>query len=121
LAEKYVADAEYAPGTVLAFGGDKEVTVSSANGDRKVIGVVTTNPAYLMNDGLVSEFVAAIALQGRVPCKVTGNVAKGDMMVSNGDGTARAEADPKVGSVIGKALENFVGTTGTIEVLVGKV
>jgi hypothetical protein len=42
-------------------------------------------------------------------------------MVSNGDGTARAEADPKAGSVIGKALENFDGATGVIEVVVGRL
>jgi len=60
-----------------------------------------------------------VALQGRVPCSVTGTVRKGDMLVSNGDGSARAEANPAVGTVIGKALANFDGEIGIIEVVVG--
>jgi hypothetical protein len=120
LAEKYIADAEYTPGTVVAFGGDKEVTVTSTDADRAVAGVVSTNPSYIMNAGLEAEHVATVALTGRVPCRVTGTVRKGDLMVSAGYGLARAEADPRVGTVIGKALENFEGTEGVIEVVVGR-
>ena len=120
LAEKYVADAEYPAGTVVVFGGDKEVTVSSTDADRAVAGVVSTNPSYIMNGGLEAEFVATVALTGRVPCRVTGTVKKGDLMVSAGYGLARAEQDPKVGTVIGKALENFEGNEGVIEVVVGR-
>jgi len=120
LAEKYAADAEYEPGTVLCFGGSAEVTVCDHDADRKVAGVVTTNPAYMMNDAIEAEHSAAIALQGRVPCKVVGPVAKGDMLVSAGAGRARAEADPKVGSVIGKALEAHAEGEGVIEVAVGR-
>jgi hypothetical protein len=120
LAECYVADAAYAPGTVIDFGGDKEVTLSTTDASRRVAGVVTTNPAYLMNSHLEAEFVAAIALQGRVPTLVQGPVAKGDTMVSAGNGRARAEADPKVSTVIGKALEDFDGIEGIIEVVVGR-
>jgi hypothetical protein len=120
LAEKYVADAEYAPGTVVVFGGDKEVTVSSIDADRAVAGVVSTNPSYIMNAGLEAEHVATVALTGRVPTKVTGTVCKGDLMVSAGNGLARAEADPRVGTVIGKALENHEGVEGIIEVVVGR-
>lgn len=121
LAEKYTADAEYAPGTVVEFGGDKEVTVCNSDASSRVAGVISTNPSYRMNDGLESEFTAMVALTGRVPCLVTGSVRKGDMMVSAGNGRARAEVNPKVGSVIGKALENFDGVEGTIEVVVGRV
>jgi hypothetical protein len=120
LAEKYVADAEYAPGTVVVFGGTHEVTVNATDADRKVAGVVSTNPSYIMNAGLEAEHVATVALTGRVPCQVTGTVRKGDLMVSAGLGRARAEADPKVGTVIGKALEDFDGTQGVIEVVVGR-
>jgi hypothetical protein len=120
LAEKYIADAEYAPGTVVIFGGEKEVTVSSADADRAVAGVVSTNPSYIMNSGLEAEYVATVALTGRVPTRVTGTVRKGDLMVSAGYGLARAEADPKVGTVIGKALENHEGAEGVIEVVVGR-
>ena len=120
LAENYSADAEYAPGTVLHFGGDAEVTQCNEDMCQRVAGVVTTNPAHLMNSELQGT-KAAIALQGRVPCRVVGQVRKGDMMVSAGNGAARAEANPKIGSVIGKALENFDGQEGVIEVVVGRV
>ena len=119
LAENYSADAEYAPGTVVEFGGDAEVTLGS-DGTRKVAGVVTTNPAYLMNVDLAGV-KAAVALQGRVPCKVKGKVSKGDMLVSAGGGYARAEADPKMGQVIGKSLDSFDGAEGVIEVVVGRM
>lgn len=120
LAENYSADAEYEPGTVLMFGGEAEVTLCVQANNRRVAGVVTTAPAYLMNSDLEGT-KAAIALQGRVPCKVVGPVRKGDMMVSAGEGCAKAEENPEVGAVIGKALENFDGETGVIEVVVGRI
>ena len=118
LAEKYEADADYEPGTVVMFGGDKEVAECADDHSTKVAGVVSTAPAYRMNDGLEAEHTAMVALQGRVPCKVTGPVAKGDMMVSAGNGMARAEANPTYGAVIGKALEAWEGGEGVIEVVV---
>ena len=118
LAEKYEADADYAPGTVVHYGGDKEVAECDVDHCTRVAGVVSTAPGYRMNDGLEAEHVAMVALTGRVPCKVTGPVAKGDMMVSAGNGMARAEANPTYGAVIGKALENWEGGEGVIEVVV---
>ena len=119
LAEKYVADADIEPGTVVHFGGEHEVSTCDQDHCQAVAGVVSTDPAYRMNDALEAEHVAMVALTGRVPCKVTGTVAKGDMMVSAGNGRARAEANPKVGAVIGKALEASEGEA-VIEVVVGK-
>jgi len=120
LAEKYAADADYAPGTVVMFGGGAEVTICSNDGCTRVAGVVSTNPSYRMNDGLQSAHTAMVALTGRVPTSVTGTVRKGDMMVSAGNGTARSEANPKVGTVIGKALADSQGDA-VIEVVVGRV
>jgi hypothetical protein len=120
LAEHYTTDVVYEPGTVVMFGGEKEVTICSQDLCRKIAGVVSTNPAYIMNSGILETSVA-VALQGRVPTKVKGPVSKGDMMVSAGDGYARAEANPVLGSVIGKALENFDGDIGVIEVVVGRI
>jgi hypothetical protein len=120
LAENYQADTEYEPGTVLMFGGEAEVTLAEEN-TRAVAGVVSTDPAYLMNGQLTGTSVAPIALQGRVPCKVVGQVRKGDLMVSAGNGFAKADNDPKLGTVIGKSLENFDGAQGVIEVVVGRV
>ena len=118
LAENYQADAEYAPGTVVHFGGEFEVTACDTDGCTSVAGVVSTNPAHLMNTGLEGANVVALALTGRVPCLVQGTVRKGDMMVSAGNGRARAEANPKVGSVIGQALASSEGAA-VIEVVVG--
>jgi hypothetical protein len=118
LAENYLGDAAYVPGTVLDFGGEQEVTLSTADSSRRVAGVVSTNPAHLMNSALDGAHVTALALVGRVPTQVTGTVAKGDLMVSAGNGRARAEVNPATGTVIGKALENFNGSEGTIEIVI---
>jgi hypothetical protein len=121
LAEKYVADVAIEPGTVVCFGGSQEVTTCDVDACRKIAGVVSTNPSYIMNAGLEGDTVVTVALTGRVPVKVVGPVRKGDMMVSAGNGRARAEADPKLGTVIGKSLEDFDGTEGVIEVVVGRL
>lgn len=120
VAENYVSDAQYPPGTVVEFGGDFEVTLGTPETTR-VAGVVSTDPAYLMNSCCVGDAVVAVALTGRVPCRVTGVVRKGDMMVSAGRGMAKASASPAMGSVIGKALGNFDGAEGTIEIVVGRL
>jgi hypothetical protein len=120
LAENYVADIEYQPGTVLEFGGEFEVTLAE-DGTNRVAGVVTTNPAYLMNSKCEGTHVAAIALQGRTPCKVRGNVRKGDMLMSGGNGFARRAQSPQMGTIIGKALSDFNGVEGVIEVAVGRL
>jgi hypothetical protein len=120
LAEKYVADADYEPGTVLVFGGEQEVTLSTEADSFRVAGVVTTNPAYTMNDACEGEHVATIALQGRVPVKVIGPVFKGDLLVSCGNGHAIANNIARAGTIVGKSLENFNEATGIIEVAVGR-
>lgn len=120
LAENYQADAEYLPGTVLEFGGTFEVTLASDE-TRRVAGIVSTNPAYLMNSKLTGLYVVALALQGRVPCRVRGSIEKGDMLISAGDGFARKAQNPQIGTVIGKALQDFNGVEGVIEVVVGRV
>jgi hypothetical protein len=117
----YCADEDYTPGTVLVFGGTQEVTISTQASDPRVAGVVSTNPAHLMNSTLDCDCAVALALTGRVPTKVTGQVRKGDMMVSADNGHAQACATPAMGTVIGKALENFDGESGVIEVVVGRM
>ena len=74
-----------------------------------------------MNSGQTGDNVVAVALTGRVPCRVTGTVRKGDLMVSAGDGRACANNGAAVGTVIGKALADFDGADGVIEVVVGRV
>jgi hypothetical protein len=119
LAERYEADASYQPGTVLCFGGSKEVTVCNVEDCTRVAGVVSTNPSYLMNSGQTGAYVASLALQGRVPTRVTGQVRKGDLMVSAGNGRAKTNNQARAGTIIGKALANSEGDT-VIEVVVGR-
>jgi hypothetical protein len=120
LAEFYAGDANYEPGTVVDFDGEMEVTMSTVDSSAKIAGVVSTHPAYNMNSAIEAEFPIAVALTGRVPTKVVGSIAKGQMLVSAGNGQARAETNPAIGTVIGKALENFDGEQGIIEVVIGK-
>lgn len=120
LAEMYEADGDIEAGTVVMFGGDKEVTTCNTEDCTSVAGVISTNPSYTMNAAQEGEHVAAVALTGRVPCKVVGPVAKGDMMVSAGNGHAKASTDPKMGTVIGKALQAHGDGEGVIEVVVGR-
>lgn len=120
LAENYQADAKYPPGTVVMFGGTNEITLCDNDASTAVAGIVSTQPAHLMNTQLSGGNVVAVALVGRVPCHVTGSVAKGSLMVSAGHGQARAEISPTLGTVIGRAIESFDGETGTIEIAVGR-
>lgn len=122
LAEYYTADKDYEPGTVVIFGGSAETTTTTIFGDARLAGVVSTNPAYMMNSDLQGLRVC-IALQGRVPCKVVGRVKKGDMLTTAGVvGHAAKAVDPKVGTIIGKALEDKdYSEAGVIEVAVGRV
>jgi len=120
LAEIYESDSEYEVGTVVIFGGEKEITVSSMGADPRVAGVISENPAYLMNSEATGQ---AVALQGKVPCKVVGVINKGDMLVTHSQhpGVARKGNDPKVGTVIGKALEEYNSTEiGTINIVAGR-
>ena len=121
LAEMYVADQPYASGTVVSFGGDYEVTLSQVENDTRVAGVISTNPSYLMNSTQDGEHVVAVALTGRVPCRVVGTVRKGDLMVTAGNGHAQANNAAQTGTVIGKALQDHDGASGMIEVVVGRV
>lgn len=101
LAEKYLADADYEIGTVVAIGGEKEVT--ACQGGDRAIGTVSENPAYMMNSGLAGG--TYIALKGRVPVKVTGLVKKGDRLAAGPDGTAVSVA-PHAVDVFAVALES---------------
>jgi hypothetical protein len=122
LAEYYTTDQEYAPGTVLVFGGTAETTTTNIFSDQRLAGVVSTAPGYIMNSELAGTR-ACIALQGRVPCKVVGQVKKGDMLTTAGiPGHAAKAMDPRVGTIIGKALEDKdYSEAGVIEVAVGRV
>ena len=118
LAEIYGADdMTIEPGSVVMFGGENEVTECDVDSSHAVAGVISTDPAHLMN---VDARGLPVALAGRVPCKVTGPVSKGDLMVSSEvPGHAKADNNASAGRIIGKAIESKEGDdNGVIEVLV---
>jgi len=105
LAEIYETDHEYEVGTVMIFGGEKEVTQSTISNDTRVAGVISENPAYLMNNKSEGQ---AIALVGKVKCKVHGTISKGDLLTTCEEhpGCAKTTTSPALGSVVGKAMED---------------
>jgi hypothetical protein len=122
LAEIYKSDQMYAPGTVVSFGGVKEITASTQYADTALAGIISTNPAYLMNAEAVGQ---PVALQGRVPCRVIGNIHKGDLVTSSeftGVATKLNFEHWKPGTVLGKALADYHSNDeGIIEIVVGRV
>lgn len=121
LAERYAADALYGPGTVLVIGGANEVTMTAERASVAVAGIVSLNPAFKMNsEAGNAETHPYIALKGRVPCKVVGPIVKGELLVtSRRAGYAEAaQTGDSPNAVIGKALEDFKGSDGIIEVKV---
>ena len=103
------------------LGGDAEITTTSKRANIAVAGVISKDPAFKMNSEAGSDLTHPyVALKGRVPCKVTGEVKKGELLVSSQfSGHAeswKAGDDPN--AVIGKALENFKGLSGLIEIKV---
>ena len=105
IAEYYEADNDYAPGTVVALGGDKEITETKFVGDTEVFGIISTNPAFVLNSGKKGLYLP-VALVGRVPCRVVGPVRKGQRLVSSEvPGVARAMGMVSDG-VIARSLEN---------------
>lgn len=125
LAEKYLADEPYAAGTLVIFGGNAEITVTHIDHDTRVAGVISTEPAYLMNDSAdKGNLWLPVALTGRVPCQVQGPVTKGDLIVSSTIPGVGKKIDKELyepGCIIGKSLEDHTESTiKTIEVVVGR-
>lgn len=122
LAENYEGDKEYEVGTVLVFGGDKEVTVTGTQGDTRVAGVVSNTAAFSMYEACPG-LKNLVALQGRVPCKVVGKIKKGDILITSKiPGVAIASSGVVlVGTVVGKALQDYDSDhIGKIEIAVGR-
>ena len=119
LAENFQADADYEPGTVVKLGGDKEITLCNKSHCTDVFGVISTNPAYIMNAG----GGIPVALQGRTPVKLIGGAKKGDRLVSAGQaGYAMILKedkyyDPRI--IIGRALEDAENDSGTVMAVIG--
>ena len=122
LAEIYASTELLTPGDVVSIDTTKDnaIVKTKTAEDTLVAGVISTKPGLLMNK---TEKGYELALVGKVPTKVCnegGSIKRGDMLVSASmAGYAKKAGDnPKTGTVIGKALENFDSVTGTILVLV---
>jgi len=124
LAEMYVADDNYAPGTVVEFGGPAEITITNQDHSTRVAGVVSTNPSYLMNATQTGDNVLAVALVGRVPCMVTGTIVKGDRLVASAIPGVATRLEPskyEPACIIGKALQDHSSAgIGRIEIAIGR-
>lgn len=87
LAEKYVTDQHYIPGTLISIGGEKEVTATTSKTAYSIIGCLSTNPGFIMNNELIDG--TAVGLTGRLPVRVIGKCRKGDLLgLSNVPGVA---------------------------------
>ena len=116
LAEVYTSDSQYDVGTVVVFGGDAEITQSTLANDTAVAGVISEDPAYLMNSGSEGQ---PVALVGKVKCKVHGMISKGDLLTTSGEhpGHAKKAMSPVLGSIVGKAMEDST-TAGESVILI---
>jgi hypothetical protein len=122
VAERFAADEVMEPGTVVELGGTKEITRATNDLSEQVFGVISTNPAFMMNGGAGEDDThPAVAMTGRVPVKVMGCIRKGDRLVSAGDGVARAAqpGEATAFNVIGRSLvDKLTPESGTIEAIV---
>lgn len=122
LAERFAADNVYTPGTLMALGGAEEITQVNEENTENVFGVISSRAAYLMNAGAGdNDTHPAIAISGRVPVRVIGEVRKGDRLVSAGNGLARAGSQDEITAfnVVGRALENkYTSNEGLVECFV---
>jgi|694.fasta_scaffold15980_3 hypothetical protein len=121
LAENYTSDNKYEPGTVVIFGGEQEITISSRTHDTAVAGVVSEKPSYLMNSGVDG---VAVALTGKVNCKVRGPVDKGTLLTTSDlPGVAERVNDSlyRPGCVLGKSMMTILDNSiQTITIAVGR-
>jgi hypothetical protein len=122
LAERFEADAEMAPGTVVELGGSAEITQVTSDLSENVFGVISTRAAYMMNSQAGTNAThPPVAMTGRVPVRTIGTVRKGDRLVSAGNGLARAAqaGEATAFNVIGRALKDKVDSgEGTVEAIV---
>jgi len=104
-----IAITRFSTGTVVCFGGKNEITQSTDLYDSKVAGVISTNPAHLMNaQAGTNETHPAVALTGRVPCKVMGTIRKGDLMVTSAQPGVAMSAETTASDAAISVLVNFI-------------
>ena len=124
IAERYSADKSMSNGTVVMIGGEEEITEAEGDMSSKVFGVVSTQPAFMMNAAAGNnDSHPFVAMLGRVPVRVTGTANKGERLVlSSINGVARVLTEDETATteqVIGVVLQNKIDATEhTIECVV---
>ena len=125
LAERYAADKEYEPGTLVKIGGSHEITQTLQVADDEVFGVISTAPGFEMNSAAGTDVTHPyVALAGRVPCKVVGKIRKGQRLISSNT-PGHAQVDTGAGVldyrlVVGRALADKMDNgIGVVEIIVG--
>jgi hypothetical protein len=123
LAERYAADQPMEVGDVVELGGAKEITLCRTALSPQVFGVVSENPAFLMNkDAGNNDSHPMIALKGRVRVKVTGGGRAGDRIVAAGAGIARVAdlQDCTAFNVLGRLIQDkYSSETQLTECVIG--
>lgn len=122
LAEYYRSDELYPVGTVVMVGGSSEVTIANKSAIGKIAGIISSEPAYVLNSGIHSDSAVPIALAGRVPCRVVGKIIKGDMLtISDTPGVATSTPTIVPGSMVGISLGEYNSDVpGYLEVMVNR-
>lgn len=117
LGEKFEIDNPQPKGTLISFGGEKEITIATKS--TGVNGIIATEPALRMNQTAGNDDTHPyITWCGRVPCRVVGNIKKFDKLVlSNIPGVATSQTYGDE-AIIAIALDTFNSEEeGIIEVV----
>lgn len=129
IAERYEADDIYSYGTIVKIGGEKEITTTVKKYDTKVFGVISKNPAFIMNnDAGDLETHPPVVLAGRSPVKVIGKIEKGDFIITSdipgvGISYEQSGIQTEINSlaIVGRSLSNYDSTEiGLVECFIGK-
>lgn len=128
LAEMYRSDCPLTVGEVVILGGSEEITKCTEQLSPAVFGVVSSQPAFLMNDGLNDSDCYPVVMTGRSPVRVIGTVKKGDRLVASDEpGFARSVRAESIGlispfQVIGRSLDDKdTEGKGIVEAVIGKL
>lgn len=124
LAENYESDGDYPPGTLVQFGGKKEITIAMSADEAEA--VVSSKPGFLLNSKC-EGIVKPVALVGKVPVRVIGKAKKGDFLYFSSvlgverPGVACASSRIIGEKILGKVLEDKESTDEALVMCVVKL
>jgi hypothetical protein len=111
------------PGDVVVIGADGTLRRSTSPNESDVAGVYSTKPGVVGHEESETRATIPVALAGVIPVNAAnenGAIRPGDLLVSSSTAgrAMRAPANPKAGTVIGKAMQALDQGTGSIAMLV---